>query len=113
MKRIVFAGLASAFLLVAGCQVVHVTDQQGKPVFWADVSATTQDSGATGIPVKTDAMGNATLPMSQEAPGSREWLEIRKEGYLTRRIVRPEDGSVEVQLLKAPGSARNQNAETK
>jgi hypothetical protein len=113
MKHILFAGLTLAFLFVAGCQMVHVTDQQGKPIAWADVTATTQSGGATGLPVKTDLLGIATLPMSQEAPGAREWLEVRKQGYLTRRIVRPEDGSVEVQLLKAPGAARSENAKTK
>jgi len=114
MKHILFAGLTLTFLLVAGCQVVHVTDQQGKAIGWADITATTQDGGATGLPVKTDLLtGNATLPMSQEAPGTREWLEIRKDGYLTRRIIRPDDPNVEVQLLRAPGAARNQNAKKK
>jgi hypothetical protein len=106
MKHILLAGLTLTFLLVAGCQVVHVVDNQGKPVFWADVSAATQEGSATGISVKTDAMGNATLPMSQEAPGTREWLEVRKEGYMTRRILRPEDGRVEVQMMKAQGAPR-------
>ncbi len=104
---------AAAVLFLAGCQMVHVTDQQGKPIFWADVSSSTQESGASGIPVKTDALGYATLPMSQEAPGSREWLEVSKDGYMPRRIVRPEDGNVEVQLLKAPGSTKNEDAQAR
>ncbi|MBN1942859.1 MAG: carboxypeptidase regulatory-like domain-containing protein [Phycisphaerae bacterium] len=113
MKHIFFACLSLTFLFAAGCQIVHVTDQNGKAVAWADVSATTQDSGATGIPTKTDLMGLAPLPMSQEAPGTREWLEIRKEGYITRRIVRPEDGKVEVQLIRAPGAPKSPDAKAK
>ncbi|MBN1553204.1 MAG: hypothetical protein JXA11_00545 [Phycisphaerae bacterium] len=102
MKHIVLLSLTSAFLLAAGCQTVRVMDQNGKPVAWADVSATTQESGTVGIPVKTDLMGYATLPMSQEAPGTREWLEIRKQGYLPVRIVRPENATVKVQIMSGP-----------
>jgi hypothetical protein len=104
MKHILFAGLSLAILLVSGCQVVHVTDQQGKPIDMADVSVTTQEGGATGLSVKTMFGGYATLPMSQAAPGTREWLEIRKDGYAPKRILRPEDGSVEVPMLRAPGA---------
>jgi len=117
MKHVLVKGLtgflAAALLLVTGCQIVHVTDQQGNPIFWADVSASTQESGSVGMPVKTDAMGNATLAMSQEAPGTREWLEVSKDGYMTRRIVRPEDGTVEVQLLKAPSATNSQDAQAR
>lgn len=107
MKHVLVASLALAVLLVAGCQVVHVTDKQGNPIGWADVSVTTQEGGAVGLPVKTDLLtGNATLPMSSQAPGSREWLEVRKEGYHPARVIRPEDGRVEVPLLKIPGAAK-------
>lgn len=113
MKSILFASLFLMVLFPVGCQIVHVTDQNGKPVAWADVSAATQE-GSSGIPVKTDLLGNATLPMSQAAPGTREWLEVRKDGFLTRRIVRPEDNRVEVQLLRAPsGGASSSDAQTK
>jgi hypothetical protein len=103
MRQTILAGLAVLALLpVAGCQIVHVTDQDGKAISWANVSATTQTAGTVGFPVKTDMLGNATLPISQEQPGTREYLEISKQGYITRRIIRPEDGRVEVQLMRSP-----------
>lgn len=106
MKHVFLTCLSLTFLLVAGCQMVHVVDMEGKPIFWAEVSATTQAGGRAAFPVKTDAMGYATLSMSQEAPGTREWLEVRKEGFITRRLLRPEGETAEVQLQRVPGAKR-------
>ena len=96
--------LSLAVLCVAGCQIVHVKDHHGKPIKWANVSTSTRGSGSSNFPVKTDLLGNATLMISQEQPGTREWLEVSKEGYITRRIIRPDDATVPVILMKAPPS---------
>ena len=96
--------LALAVLCVAGCQIVHVKDHHGKPIKWANVSTSTRASGSSNFPVKTDMLGNATLMISQEQPGTREWLVVSKEGYITRRVIRPDDPNVEVVLPKAPQS---------
>ena len=94
--------LSLAVLCVAGCQVVHVKDQHGKPIRWANVSTSTRGSGSSNFPAKTDMLGNATLMISQEQPGTREWLTVSKEGYITKRIIRQDDPNVEVILMQAP-----------
>ena len=96
--------LSLAVLCVAGCQVVNVKDQHGKPIRWANVSTSTQASGSSNFPVKTDMFGNATLMISQEQPGTREWLTVSKTGYITSRIIRPEDPTVPVTLMKSPAA---------
>ncbi|GAG26230.1 unnamed protein product, partial [marine sediment metagenome] len=47
----------------------------------------------------------ATLLISQEQPGTREWLTVSKTGYITRRIIRPEDPTVPVTLMKSPAAS--------
>ncbi len=108
MKRTwILLSLSLPLFLSLGCQMVHVTDAHGQAIHLARVSATTQSSGTSGMTHYTNAMGDVALPMSQEQPGTREYLEISKDGYLTRRIVRPEDGQVEVQLMKSPSASRS------
>ena len=99
--------LSLAVLCATGCQVVHVKDQLGTPVRWANVSTSTRASGTSSFPVKTGLFGDATLMLSQEPPGTREWLTVTKTGYLTRRVIRPEDPTVEVILMKSPAASIN------
>ena len=96
--------LSLAVLFIAGCQIVNVKDQHGKPIPWANVSTSTRMSGGAGFPVKTDMFGNATLMISQEPPGTREWLTVSKTGYISRRIIRPEDTNVPVVLNMSPAA---------
>ncbi len=97
--------LSLAVLCVAGCQVVNVKDRLGNPIRWANVSTSSRASGTGSFPVKTDLFGNATLMISQEPPGTLEWLTVTKTGYRTSRIVRPEDPTVDVILIKSPSSS--------
>jgi hypothetical protein len=105
-SRIVLCILGLLAVGIAGCQVVHVKDTQGDPVFWADVATSVQGQKDNPFPVKTDLLGNATLMMSQEPSGTAEYITVRKEGYLPAKIVRPEGGTAEVTLRAAPNAQK-------
>lgn len=104
--RIVLCGLGLLAVGIAGCQVVHVKDTSGEPVFWADVTTSVQGREDSPFPAKTDLLGNATLPISQEPAGTAEYITVRKEGYLPAKIVRPEGGTAEVTLRAAPNAQK-------
>jgi hypothetical protein len=99
-RTMLLLSLLAVVLVAAGCQMVHVQDDKGKPISWAEVSTSTNRSGASNFPVKTDLFGNAMIGISQEEAGTREWLIISKGGYHTKRIIRPTEGAVDVTLLK-------------
>jgi hypothetical protein len=85
-------------LLGAGCQIVHVQDQEGKPVFWAEVRTRTATS-ESNFPVMTDLLGNATLLASDEDEGVQEFLTVSKEGYIpVSNFVRTREGKMVVTL---------------
>jgi hypothetical protein len=101
MKKTLLVSLFVAMLVIAGCQVVHVTDESGKAINMARVQVATQ-TGASGTAWRTNMLGDAAIPLSSAQQGTREYLEISKDGYITRRIPRPEDQKVPVQLRKVP-----------
>ena len=104
MERItgsmLLAGLLAVVFCAAGCQIVHVEDPAGKPIAWADVSTSTSTGATSMFIAKTDFLGNATLSISQEPPGTREYLHVTKEGYTSYRAMRPAEGQVTVVLRK-------------
>jgi hypothetical protein len=99
--------LVTAALTTVGCQVVHVQDQEGNAIPWAAVSVS-QQGQEPGLPAYTDLMGNAAIPVSSPNQEVPEYLHISKEGYVPRRVLRPE-GKVEIDLRKESGGPAPQN----
>ncbi|MCD4824695.1 MAG: hypothetical protein K8S55_08810 [Phycisphaerae bacterium] len=99
-RSMLLAGLLVVVFCSVGCQIVSVEDQAGKPIAWADVSTSTTAGSTSMFTAKTDLLGNATIGLSQEPPGTREYLEVSKEGYTSYRALRPTEGQVTVRLKK-------------
>ncbi|MBT3279623.1 MAG: hypothetical protein HN909_02135 [Phycisphaerales bacterium] len=86
---------------LAGCQTIHVEDPSGNPINGATVW-TVSEGGSPGFKQVT-VMGMATLSISMEPPGSREYLYISKEGYLPNPLqtIRPTEFNHTVVLREA------------
>ena len=87
-------------LLGAGCQMVHVQDEEGKGISWAEVRVRTATSESK-FPVMTDFFGNATLLTTSEPEGTQEFLEVSKDGYIpVNNFARTREGTMIVTLRK-------------
>jgi hypothetical protein len=96
-------GLLLVTLLASGCQMVHVMDQDGDPVFWAkvQVAPTASERGENlSMPYHTDFLGNVMLPKGMSE--TTEYLIVSKEGYQTKTAARGVDNKIEIQLQKQP-----------
>ena len=87
--------------LLAGCQTVYVKNQQGESLRWAEVAVTDQKGVVQGTTYKTGMMGEVMIPSA--SGNDREYLQVSKDGYTPRRMVRPKESSITVPLQKAPG----------
>ncbi len=87
--------------LAGGCQTIHVQDSRGNPIDGAAVWAVAEGGNTT--PFKQSTMfGAATLSISMEPPGSREYLYVSKDGYLPNpyKKIRSADWNDTVTLRK-------------
>jgi hypothetical protein len=90
--------LVATLFAAAGCQIVHVEDTHGDPVFWAEVTTQSEGMEASSFPAMTDLFGNVLLVASPN-PDHHETLIVRKEGFVDSRRPRSKDSSMTVQLL--------------
>lgn len=107
--KLLFPLLAVA-TLAGGCQTIHVQDSQGNAIDGAAVWTVAE--GGNTSPFKQSTMfGAATLSISIEPPGSREYLYVSKDGYLPNpyKKIRSADFNDTVTLRKEfsyPGGER-------
>jgi len=104
--------VVTGFVMLAatGCQMVHVQDQAGNPVNWAAVSTGSEGKKASSLPTMTNFLGDAALPKSMSK--EREIIQVSKDGYETKTMVRPTEDKVTVKLYKI-GSLTKPKAEAK
>jgi hypothetical protein len=91
-------------LVAAGCQIVHVVDDNGDPIPWAKVQVAPNPSASDeeiSMPVYTDLLGNAMISASMDA-SQTEWIIVSKEGYVTNPVSRGVEDKIEVQLHSEP-----------
>lgn len=111
MLKITRANVTVCLLLLVvagistGCQVVNVKDKDGKAIAFANVSSGVQGSKFSSMPAYTDSFGNALLPLDT-SESKKKWVAVSKEGYISRRISRPAEGTIEITLQKAGSSGR-------
>ena len=98
-KGLVLGGLLMS-MAVSGCQVVHVSDPQGKSIEGVTVKidfAKMGDVRITPLSEITNSRGNVTFtkPMAWDHP---LWMTISKFGYLPRGVDYPTGGYVHIVL---------------
>ena len=96
LSLIAIAGFV--MLLSAGCQIVHVEDKSGKPVFWAAVSTGVEGKKASTLPMMTDLLGNA--PLAKSMTKDPEFIQVSKDGYETKTVPRTTESKISVTLDK-------------
>jgi len=82
-----------AMLISAGCQMVHVEDQAGNPIFMAAVTTGPEGKKASSLPTMTDLLGNAALAKSMTK--EREIIQVSKDGYETKTVHRSSEDKVD------------------
>ncbi len=100
--KVIFLLLGMA-VISTGCQTVNVKDTDGKAIAFAHVSSGVQGSKFASSSVLTDGLGNAFIAKGS-TESKNQWVAVSKEGYTSRRILRPAEGTIEVVLTKATSS---------
>jgi hypothetical protein len=109
--KFLFALLAVT-ALIGGCQTIYVQDTQGNPINGAAVW-TVAEAGNTSLFKQKTMFGAATLSISMEPPGSREYLHVSKDGYLPRRKIRSADWNDTVTMRKVLGHPDGEQVQPK
>lgn len=93
-KTFCMLGLLIAGFSATGCQIVNVENDMKKPVAWANVQVY-ENGQPKGLPVMTDMMGNAILPMQMD-PKAKQKVVVTHKDYLTASKTRSKDMSMRV-----------------